>query len=184
MICPLRHCRLYFRAFTGAVTLKLHDHGCTVLQNHHFRAFTGAVTLKPDGLAFVGGRVENFRAFTGAVTLKLAHLLLDDADTCRSRRTIDEDREGGTEMTLNEPLVEEAALEWFGEHRDFADLSLSSCVNSSPRLPASSPGCRVRKAWINGSKRRGNPPNPDATSFQLTPPPSPPAEGIQNAHRD
>ena len=38
--------------------------------SHYFRAFTGAVTLKRLGCTLIGKRALDFRAFTGAVTLK------------------------------------------------------------------------------------------------------------------
>ncbi len=63
-------CVDHFRAFTGAVSLKLAA-GCKreVIRSN-FRAFTGAVSLK-QALADAGDALDvDFRAFTGAVSLK------------------------------------------------------------------------------------------------------------------
>ncbi len=60
----------HFRAFTGAVSLKLSlcpDLRCVSLD---FRAFTGAVSLKPTLRPSFHIPHPNFRAFTGAVSLK------------------------------------------------------------------------------------------------------------------
>ena len=65
-----------FRAFTGAVSLKLVQDGHIRAMDANFRAFTGAVSLKRDLFLVILGRRVDFRAFTGAVSLKHVRCLL------------------------------------------------------------------------------------------------------------